>query len=164
MDERVEIAQNCSNRSGDQIPFFICNVCQISFPTHRGMKVHRNRHANEANKSTSQQIVSNLRSSRKFDLETEKEGTGPPKHTGELDSECNDWDEIFKTYEASETIDEISFDRDVTSFSKFLFKANEKMSGPKHPAVKFYRLRHDRKKELTHNTTYWSIIIEGVTT
>lgn len=34
---------------------FICDVCKQSFPTKRGLNVHRNRHVKEANETTAGQ-------------------------------------------------------------------------------------------------------------
>lgn len=81
------------------------------------MNIHRNRHANEANRSTAQRIISNL--------------------------------DKFKLHESCEVVDESQFDKDVTLFLKFMFTANQRMPGPKHPAVKFYRIRQNRKKCVT---------------
>ncbi|KAG4073566.1 hypothetical protein HA402_000790 [Bradysia odoriphaga] len=62
-----------------------------------------------------------------------------------LDSECNAWQKRFGNHETAEEIDTESFERDVADFQKFLLKANQRLPGPQHPSVKFYRLRQQKK-------------------
>lgn len=140
---------------GKESQSYHCDVCKMSFPTHRGLTVHRNRHVKEANASTADRINATIAPSSERTLRSstnngkvnqETEATNP---ASTLESECKKWQATFSTHENSESFDEQVFDKHVTDFLEFLFEANSKMPGPKHPAVKFYRLRQKKKRSIT---------------
>lgn len=141
---------------------FICDVCNQSFPTRKCMKVHRNRHANEANLSTTRQLISGLRGSSQANHssmpinvpESEKK-----ELKAQLDSDCKKWQDIFHTYEQSDFINENDFDKDVDAFLKFMFKANGKMPWSEAPGYKI--LQATPKKEKRNDVSAIRQIIQS---
>ncbi len=138
----------------DVVQTFQCDVCKMSFPTQRGMNIHRNRHAKESNASTANRINATLASSTERGQRPRLENDKNSKSTehavsSTLETECRQWQETFSIHHGSAPLDEQLFDKDVSEFLDFLFKANEKMPGPKHPAIKFYRLRQKKKRNIT---------------
>src|SRR6202012_474235 len=61
------------------------------------------------------------------------------------DSECKNWEKIFNVHENEEILNTANFNENIEKFQKFLFKANQRLPGPQHPSVKFYRLRQKQK-------------------
>lgn len=134
---------------------FQCDVCKMSFPTQRGLNVHRNRHAKEANASTADRINTTIaptaersQRSRQINDKNAKESERN-EFASALESECKKWQETFSNHNGDESFDEQLFDKNVSEFLEFLFNANEKMPGPRHPAIKFYRLRQKKKRNIT---------------
>lgn len=130
---------------------FTCDVCKQSITTKRGLTVHRSRHANEANATTASQLSARLTKTNTTDP-NDKEATKNGVSTenvqsvrAALDSECNTWQKTFQKYESSADLDIAAFEEDMTKFMKFLFKANQRLPGPQHPSVKFYRLRQQKR-------------------
>ena len=64
-----------------------------------------------------------------------------------LITECAEWERKFKEILTFvDTFDHDHLERTYSEFAKFLYSANERLSGPLHPAVKYYRLRKSGKK------------------
>lgn len=115
-----------------------------TFPTKRGMNIHRSRHAKEANSSTAKGISSRLNKSPTDDSDQKKDENNLNK--AGISSDCKKWGNVFCVHESNENFDERKFDKDIEDFLEFLYVANEKLPGPQHPAVKFYRLRKKKKQ------------------
>jgi len=146
--KRVSVLNSISK--GESVPTtqkaqtYSCDVCKQSFPTRRGLNVHRNCHAKEANATTAKQLNQRIsKSSHHFT--TKEQETLNKNSKAVLDSECNSWEKTFRDHENNEHFDAEAFDADVENFQKFLFKANQRLPGPQHPSVKFYRLRKQQK-------------------
>lgn len=128
-----------------------CDVCKQTFKNLHGMRIHRNVHSRQANSTTANIITSRLRSKN----HTSQPLTQPrPETTSKssgllgLETDCSRWSRIFADIENSEVINYEQFNNEVNGFLRFLFEANERLSGPVHPNVKYFRLRK-RKKENT---------------
>lgn len=130
-------------------PKVTCNICNQSFPR-RGLQTHLNRHAKEANDQTANRLKSRLNPNT--DELTPVKNDDVKSNRSELDSECNNWQEVFKKHESNENLDTEAFDNDVSKFQKFLFKANQRLPRPQHPSVKFYRLRQQNKNRSITST------------
>lgn len=120
-----------------------CKVCGQSF-SKQGLAVHMNRHAKEANDHTTSRLRTRLGVTETTEPTTNKKDEAKA-NKAELDSECRVWNDIFENCLNEEALDSASFDEKVSKFQKFLFKANQRLPGPQHPSVKFYRLRKQNK-------------------
>lgn len=123
-----------------------CNVCKKHFPTKKGMNIHRSRHAKEANTTTTEKIISKLNPISK-DESNNKESN--EKLNATIEADCKQWQNTFHMHENNDKLNEESFEKDIDLFLEFLFKVNEHLPGPQHPAVKFYRLRKKKKMNMT---------------
>lgn len=132
---------NQENQPGDnnatETTTVTCDICKQTFPTKRGLSIHRNRHANEANATTASQLSSRLTrttSAKADSTEHDAPSNEPLSATGQavraaLDSEYNIRQKTFEKYESSEEMDINAFEEDMANFMKFLFKANQRLPG-----------------------------------
>lgn len=126
-----------------------CDVCNQSFDSSRGLATHRNRHVTQANGKTAKELNGRLVGKSNRDIQSE-EHTETKSNAPSLQTECHEWKKTFEGFEFegfenSETLEESSFDEKVESFQNFIFKANQRLPGPQHPSIKFYRLRKQKK-------------------
>ena len=117
-----------------------CDICKQSFQSLHGMRIHRSSaHRQEANDETSRNILRRL--NVRAPPET-ADGTGTNENTILANQHCKKWNNIFSAYARNvPDIDLNQLEDDVKNFLKFLADANSSLPGPKHPAIKYYRLR-----------------------
>lgn len=127
-----------------QLRSWKCDVCDQSFDSSRGLATHRNRHVRQANERTATELNERLVGTTTRDRQCgENSGTSPSESS--IQTECNEWKAIFEGFENSEILDEIALDEKVEAFQNFIFNANQRLPGPQHPSIKFYRLRKQKK-------------------
>lgn len=122
-----------------------CDVCNQSFGSARGLVTHRNRHVKQANEKTATEVNERLVGSSTKDGQNGGNIDIYPSDSSSLQTECNEWKKTFEEFENSEILDELTFDEKVASFQSFIFTANQRLPGPQHPSIKFYRLRQQKK-------------------
>lgn len=153
-------AENCSIYSvpnTQNLESYKCKHCPRSFASKRGLKTHisrshpivanrisvnkiitRNKCQNEDRETHASTVASSLRHRTSSDQNLEESAK-------DLASEVEFWKQCFSIIENENVLNEEKFDDNINKFLKFLFESNQKLPGPTHPAVKFYRLR--KKKQ-----------------
>ena len=122
-------------------PRFLCPVCKQGFNSKRGLQTHLRSHPVQANLTR----LANQHNA----LQSVQQILSPEPRT-DLSVQCNEWQRKFQTIlNDMQNFSFDHFDQLLTSLSKFLFEANERLPGPQHPATKMYRMR---KAEKTTNT------------
>ena len=122
-----------------------CDVCKQSFSNRQGMLRHRCRHVKEANQSTANKLNQRITRNNNSSTTQESNETDNRSTKAVLDSECMNWEKIFNVHENEEILNTANFNENIEKFQKFLFKANQRLPGPQHPSIKFYRLRQKQK-------------------
>ena len=126
-----------------------CQVCNQSFDTQRGFLTHRATHAEVANNARlgEQHLPEQVE-------EEEDEDGEEFSLDQQLVAECTKLYAEFTTISANlHQFDPLRFHAAFEDFAKFLFRANQELPGPLHPAVKMHRLRRQGKtrvKKIMH--------------
>lgn len=137
----------------------VCPHCKKTFKNERGVKVHigisHRLIANRliVNKLTKKTKTTDLPSSQNIETEQRRKNTNDVidkedlvqrNIKQELDVQCSEWTKKFEDIQRNNVFNAVDFNLQAQLFVKFLYEANEKLPGPRHPAVKFYRMRKKR--------------------
>lgn len=126
-----------------------CSLCSKSFKNPRGVNRHiASAHPAEANQRLVNGILKNNKSQEQSQDICDSASTSN-NIDDHLQNECKIWLNTLKKVLDNNGDD---FNTQTKEFLKFLHNTNKKMPGPIHPAVKFYRLRKEKKNNINSTT------------
>lgn len=141
--KKNELIENDSTQNNSSI----CQSCGRSFGTARGLQIHGYSHATVANTSSIARMTRSSCNKTVVNSSVQKSSNVQQQEThydSLLQADVDKWKKTFENIKNHSPINTAEFDEAVASFLRFLVDSNERLPGPVHPAVKFYRLRKQR--------------------
>lgn len=130
-----------------------CNDCGQHFNGPNGLRIH----VSKAHPSIQRDIIANKYQTDEpdnSDNSTHKASIQKNKHIHEINNELESYRLALENLMASGECRQLDLDNIIDSLIKTLSKATEKLPGPKHPAVKFYRARKSKNIFSTNDRNY----------